>query len=423
MHALGGGHRRLCNSALLRGQDHGDFEMGARAAAKTNKMLDRISDMYVGKNTGYSRKYSESYERVFGKRGGGAEKLEGPRAPESVVDVKFGSGPLGMEIEWSVPPVVTGIVPKGAAEAAGVQMGQIIVRINGRDATVPMPELELDDLMHQRPLCLRLSERSAMEEAAQGGVVSPDPADYVRRLGVVKIAEALSRQASEELLKFVHLERDRCILEIQDDPSLVTDRFSDVQMPRAPVEGSPRTRWDMRLPLSPVVQDIVKELLRGGKGSLGAAFESLAGGLDAELWELGVVVSEPGAAPQPVHFDAPGRCLFTAFVALQDVVPEMGPTHFLLGTNAEVVHKRFMQDPAAFLDGAKATPALLNSGDAALYDSMILHCGGANQSDKTRALLYITFRDPVIDARSLGIDQHSIRRDLAGRFRLGHFRP
>ena len=36
-------------------------------------------------------------------------------------------------------------------------------------------------------------------------------------------------------------------------------------------------------------------------------------------------------APQPVHFDAAERCLYTAFVALQDVTYEMGPTHFWPG--------------------------------------------------------------------------------------------
>ena len=36
------------------------------------------------------------------------------------------------------------------------------------------------------------------------------------------------------------------------------------------------------------------------------------------------------------------------------------------------------------------TPA---PGDSVLYDSRLLHCGGANVSSSTRALLYVTFRD------------------------------
>merc|ERR1711971_1050109 len=104
-----------------------------------------------------------------------------------------------------------------------------------------------------------------------------------------------------------------------------------------------------KLPLSHDVEEALKELMRTDDGALADAFESLAGGANAELWELGVVVSEPGAAPQPVHFDAPSRCLFSAFVALQDVSEEMGPTDFLLGTNASAAHKRFLNDKARFL--------------------------------------------------------------------------
>merc|ERR1712048_967032 len=164
------------------------------------------------------------------------------------------------------------------------------------------------------------------------------------------------------------------------------------------------------------------ELLHGRNSSMGAAFEALAGGLDAELWELGVVVSEPGAAQQPVHFDAPERYLFTAFVALQDITPEMGPTIFLPGTHVDVAHRQFAEQPSKFMEAVEPTFALLDAGDAVVYDSMILHCGGANKSNKTRALMYITFRHPAVDAREIGIDQHSIRKQHAGKFTLRNFR-
>ena len=45
--------------------------------------------------------------------------------------------------------------------------------------------------------------------------------------------------------------------------------------------------------------------------------------------------------------------------------------------------------------GARAPPsrvALLDAGDAALYDGRLLHCGGANRSDELRVLFYLTFR-------------------------------
>merc|ERR1711920_711140 len=141
-------------------------------------------------------------------------------------------------------------------------------------------------------------------------------------------------------------------------------------------------------PLVPVVHASLREMLHGRRSALGIAFGALGGGLDAELWELGVVVSEPGAAKQPWHFDAPGRCLFTAFVALQDISLDMGPTLFLPGTHTRSAHEVFMQQPEQFA-GVEPAVALLSAGDAVLYDTVLLHCGGPNNSDKTRALMYI----------------------------------
>ena len=58
----------------------------------------------------------------------------------------------------------------------------------------------------------------------------------------------------------------------------------------------------------------------------------------ATLWECAAIVSAPGAAPQILHADAthtPEPLLVTAFVALQDVRREMGPTRFVRGTHTE----------------------------------------------------------------------------------------
>merc|ERR1712008_660825 len=98
-----------------------------------------------------------------------------------------------------------------------------------------------------------------------------------------------------------------------------------------------------------------------------------------------------------------------------------GPTCFLLGTHSELVHNRFERAPADVIQQTKAASASLSAGDAVIYDSRILHAGGANRSNQTRALLYVTFRDPASDPAALGIDQHSIREELAGKFYLSSF--
>merc|ERR1711871_917840 len=116
------------------GQEKGDIEMGERAANRTNKMLDRISGMYVSKNIGYSSKYAECYERIFGKRdeqptchpespastASPAESIESTTDTRASglsswdeIDVEFGEGSLGVEILWTTLPVITATHAEG----------------------------------------------------------------------------------------------------------------------------------------------------------------------------------------------------------------------------------------------------------------------------------------------------------------------
>lgn len=412
--------RRKLAALALSGQRWGqtgdDLVMGERAAQKANQMLDKIGGMYVSKNIGYSKRYADSYGNVFGQKAS-TENSEAEDAADADQDissreVSFAEGPLGLEIEWTAPPVIVRVLPDGPGETAGLETGQQLLQINGRDVTKPLPDIELDALMTQRPLRIRVGNAPA--DMADLGATSA----LVRRLGYAKVQGALCGRACAELLAFVLAERSQCISKVQADPTLAADLFSPVQTPRTG-PNAPLTRWDMRLPVDPTVYNALQELLGG---QLGAAFGELCGGNGAELWELGVVVSEPGAAPQPVHFDAAEQCLHTAFVALQPITYEMGPTHFLPGTNTKIAHDHFEANPLEFVESLKPTAAVLEAGDAVIYDSRILHGGGQNVSDQTRALLYITFRHPSVDAKALGIDQHSIRASIRGRFRLRNFR-
>ena len=198
----------------------------------------------------------------------------------------------------------------------------------------------------------------------------------------------------------------------------------------AAATASDESRWDLRLDASaPPVRAALLELLAAGHGApaaaakaaaatetarsaeqaapaeppaLGAAVAALVGG-DAQLWELAAIFSAPGAAPQVVHADAvwtPRPLLLTAFVALQPVTRAMGPTRFLPRTHVDPAPAAALRDGGDVSDvplppGARAPPsrvALLDAGDAALYDGRLLHCGGANRSDELRVLFYLTFR-------------------------------
>ena len=130
-------------------------------------------------------------------------------------------------------------------------------------------------------------------------------------------------------------------------------------------------------------------------GEAGALLEA-ALGRDAELRELQVIVSEPGAAAQDVHSDSSWGAsrVITAFVALHDLLDErMGPTHFWPNTH----------EPRCFPGGVWLAPTAslaaerrsvwyaLRAGDAVLMDACTWHRGGANTSGSRRSLLAATF--------------------------------
>ena len=242
-------------------------------------------------------------------------------------------------------------------------------------------------------------------------------AQAVRRLGVARLDSVLSERTALALHAHVLEELQRLRSECaavaaapghreRDDGSFQlvsvgsgTQRLSD---------GSTReTRWDVRLSReTPIVAAALRELL-GAAAPLGRTLEAL-GGRRAQLWELAAIVSVGGAAPQIVHADAmwtPTPLLLTAFVALQPVTRAMGPTRFLPRTHtspqpAKIVAKTdatgLHGNPIGGADAPRKPPlswvGLLGTGDAALYDGRLLHCGGANRAGRPRILFYVTFR-------------------------------
>jgi len=156
---------------------------------------------------------------------------------------------------------------------------------------------------------------------------------------------------------------------------------------------------------------LVREALRHACGPGGVA-AALAGvpeaSAAARLVELSVLCTEPGAPRQLLHpdmvFSASHAPLFTAFVALQDVEPEMGPTTFLLGTHrdARLQRLRGLGSPGAtapedgtLLREARAVAPALAAGDAVLYDARVLHAGGANRLRRRGLLTFSFLRPPV----------------------------
>jgi hypothetical protein len=64
----------------------------------------------------------------------------------------------------------------------------------------------------------------------------------------------------------------------------------------------------------------------------------------------------------------------------------------------------------------------LSKGDAALYDGRLLHCGGANRSDKLRILFYVTFRHAKAIGKDVSGDGAAAAASEGSSVRLGDLR-
>lgn len=215
--------------------------------------------------------------------------------------------------------------------------------------------------------------------------------------GVARLGGTLSPATAAALRAYVLAE----LSDATREPVASCLRLSHVIAPTAASGSTTATRWDLRLPMSPIVRTALQEVLSEG-GALGEALEEAAGGGQAELWELGALISCSGAAAQVVHADVvwrPTPSLHTAFIALQPICRALGPTRFLPYTHANkhahAAHvaqgdataltvancydERFGAPPMEPCDQLMpSVVALLDTGDAALYDARCFHCGGAN---------------------------------------------
>lgn len=148
------------------------------------------------------------------------------------------------------------------------------------------------------------------------------------------------------------------------------------------------------------------------------------------LHELSSFVSDPGSPNQCVHCDTPFLSdvepLYTFFIALQNVDDDMGHTTYLPQTQIKEAHDIFngpQKQKEELIANAKCVRSNLKIGDAAIFDSRVLHFGGANTSQKRRILFYFTFTAGDVEknnpnpARGMG----SIRIEDQRKFSWMHF--
>lgn len=265
------------------------------------------------------------------------------------------------------------------------------------------------------------SSSSSSSSSAALKTQAKELAKVLKQQGVVRMDNVLSRTVADDLRHFLFDLRAESETLVKQGKIKPIQRFADVLLRK--------NRVDMPVPLGPeIVTTALDEVLL--QSPVGGVVQNLLTD-QAVLYELSCLCSDPGSQRQVMHPDTPYNpqsdepVLYTCFIALQDITIEMGPTIWMPNTHTLAIHEKFQDESIA--QGAtespkdtllRTQPAVLGTlpkGCCAVYDSRLLHCGGANQSDLRRALFYFSFRNPKIS--SVG-NPGSIRRDMIGRWNL-----
>mmetsp|Transcript_47354 Transcript_47354/g.100626 ORF Transcript_47354/g.100626 Transcript_47354/m.100626 type:complete len:376 (-) Transcript_47354:201-1328(-) len=246
-------------------------------------------------------------------------------------------------------------------------------------------------------------------------------AKVMTRDGVMRIDNTLDGETCDRMRRHVLRQQELADMETEKNMDLSEDYYG--------VENRRKHRCDLLLSLMPNEEDeedITLEVLQkvlGEKGTLRPIYEELVSN-DGEFYEFAAVITNPGSDRQQIHPDLPQRKeapLYVIFLALQDITEAMGPTTFLLGTHTQKERSKFddHQRKDEQLANANSRLALLNKGDAVLFDARILHCGNANEEEggSTRAMFNFSFRNPK-ETGNLGYCG-SMRPGYVGKMSLG----
>ena len=259
------------------------------------------------------------------------------------------------------------------------------------DALVKRGELEAKLMQASQLGALGDESNSKTKKTKKKAPSTSMIARTLKQDGVVLLKDALSASSAATLREEILERRSKAYAAVDggEDWRLY---FADVLLKS--------NRCDLLLPLKEGgMQKALRELLQNSK--LANVIVSTIGE-DATLYELAALISEPGAPRQPVHPDNPHQenpPLLTCFVALQDISVSMGPTTFLPRTHTAAAHAEFddhVNQRDSMLENRPNVVALLKAGEAALFDSRTMHCGGANEilDGSSRVVLYVSFRNP-----------------------------
>jgi hypothetical protein len=242
-----------------------------------------------------------------------------------------------------------------------------------------------------------LESQAKLEEVLQHRVLHPllptstveEALDVLSRDAVVRLNGVLSAELADECLAEISKMLSSAIED--NNPMFEETGFGNVL--------ARECRWDMYLRNEGVFKRAMFDMLGRSDAALNRLFKVIFKGQDASFHEFSSLISDKGATPQPIHPDTVYTeiCpLYTVFVALQDIVEDMGATIFLPRTNTRECHQEHKNTSTKdqFLASCEYRQSLLSKGDCALMDSRVLHSGDGNYN-KRRVLLYFTVRNPL----------------------------
>jgi len=224
-------------------------------------------------------------------------------------------------------------------------------------------------------------------------LIATDPIDAVNVLkneGVVRLNNILSTDLC-----------DKCIISILNTLSLAinegTDHFGSSSKTFGNIDAN-YNRWDMFVNKSDIsIAESYLSMFDNKNSVLNLIFDQLFDGLNAEVFEFGALISKNGATSQRIHSDTTyqSNCpLYTVFIAIQNVIEELGPTIFIKNTNNNpLAHQNLRHKRTDYLSKAIYHQALLNQGDIVIMDSRTFHAGDKNTFGN-RVLLYFTLLNP-----------------------------
>jgi ectoine hydroxylase-related dioxygenase (phytanoyl-CoA dioxygenase family) len=264
------------------------------------------------------------------------------------------------------------------------------------------------------------SSQSSVTKASDLKAAAKVHAKELSKNGVVRIDNILTDDMADQLREYVMELRKRSEEQVKSGEVKSRARFADVLLKE--------NRCDLTIPLEDEV--VINALLHIIQKTPLTKTVSLTLGKDAGLYELSCLISDPGSQRQVAHPDTPygsdeHPVLYTCFMALQEIDFDMGPTTWMPNTHTAEAHELFQNDvinPTTkespkdkLLRTKPSVLGVLPKGSCAIFDSRVIHCGGANTSNTSRALFYCSWKSPKVGYPG---NPGSIRQELAGKYTI-----